>query len=76
MDITIRLYTTQGTQTNCITFVQRRANVFDVGPTLYKCYTNIFCLPILLLLVHLSVITARHCIALVTVLERNVRYAG
>ena len=24
-----------------MTFVQRRLNVFDVGPTLYKCYTNI-----------------------------------
>ena len=22
----------------CITFIQRRPNVFDVGPTLYKCY--------------------------------------
>ena len=22
----------------------RRPNVFDVGPTLYKCYTNVFCL--------------------------------
>ena len=27
-----------------ITFVQRRPNVFDVGPTLYKCYTNVLCL--------------------------------
>ena len=26
------------------TFVQRRPNVFDVGPTLYKCYTNVLCL--------------------------------
>ena len=25
-----------------MTFVQRRPNVFDVGPTLYKCYTNVF----------------------------------
>ena len=25
----------------CITFVQRLPNVFDVGPTLYKCYTNV-----------------------------------
>ena len=23
------------------TFVQRRPNVFDVDPTLYKCYTNV-----------------------------------
>ena len=34
----------QQTQNFCITFVQRRPNVFDVGPTLYKCYTNILCL--------------------------------
>ena len=25
------------------TFLQRRPNVFVVGPTLYKCYTNILC---------------------------------
>ena len=31
----------QQTQNICITFVQRRPNVFDVGPTLYKCYTNV-----------------------------------
>ena len=29
------------TQNICITFVQSRPNVFDVGPTLYKCYTNV-----------------------------------
>ena len=29
----------------CITFVQRRPKIFDVGPTLYKCYTNVLCLP-------------------------------
>ena len=29
----------------CITFVQCRLNVFDVGPTLYKCYTNVLRLP-------------------------------
>ena len=28
----------------CITFIQCRPNVFDVGPTLYKCYTNVLCL--------------------------------
>ena len=28
----------------CITFIQRRPNVFDVGPTLYKRYTNVLCL--------------------------------
>ena len=32
----------QQTQNFCITFIQRRPNVFDVGPTLYKCYTNVF----------------------------------
>ena len=26
-----------------ITLVQRRTNVFDVGPTLYKCYKNVLC---------------------------------
>ena len=31
----------QQTQNFCITFIQRRPNVFDVGPTLYKCYTNL-----------------------------------
>ena len=34
----------QQTQRICITFIQRRPNVFDVGPTLYKCYTNVLCL--------------------------------
>ena len=29
---------------DCITFIQRRPNVFDVGQTLYKCYTNVLCL--------------------------------
>ena len=28
----------------CITLIQRRPNVFDAGPTLYKCYTIFFCL--------------------------------
>ena len=27
----------------CITFIQRRPNVFDVGQTLYKCYTKVLC---------------------------------
>ena len=31
----------QQTQNICITFVQRLPNV---GPTLYKCYTNVLCL--------------------------------
>ena len=34
----------QWTQNICITFIQRQTNVFDVGPTLYKCYTNVLCL--------------------------------
>ena len=34
----------QQTQNICITFVQRRPHVFDVGPALYKCYTNVLCL--------------------------------
>ena len=33
--------TSQQTQNICITFIQRRPNVFDVGPTLHKCYTNV-----------------------------------
>ena len=32
----------QQTQNICITVVQRRPNVFDVGPTLYKWYTKCF----------------------------------
>ena len=36
--------TAQQTQNICLTFIQRRPNVFDVGPTLYKCYTNVLCL--------------------------------
>ena len=35
------LLNTQPTQNICITFVQCRPNVFDVGPTLYKCYTSV-----------------------------------
>ena len=27
----------------CITFIQCWPNVEDVGPTLYKCYTNVLC---------------------------------
>ena len=34
----------QQTQNICITFVQRRPNVFGVGVALYKCYINILCL--------------------------------
>ena len=35
------LGTAQQTQNIFITFVQGRPNGFDVGPTLYKCYTNV-----------------------------------
>ena len=38
------IFRSQQTQNICITFVQRRPNVFDVGPALYKCYTNVLCL--------------------------------
>ena len=31
-------------QNICITFVQRRPSVFDVGPTLYKYHTKVLCL--------------------------------
>ena len=31
----------QQTQNICITFIQRLPNVLDVGPTLYKSYTNV-----------------------------------
>ena len=34
----------QQTQNIRITFVQRRSNVFHLGPPLYKRYTNILCL--------------------------------
>ena len=36
------------TQNICITFVQRSTNVEDVGPTLYKCYTNVFVFPVMM----------------------------
>ena len=36
--------TSQQTQNICMTFIQCWANVEDVGPTLYKCYTNVLCL--------------------------------
>ena len=32
----------QQAQNICITFLQRRPNVFDVGPT-FVCYTNVLC---------------------------------
>ena len=34
----------QQIQNYCITFIHCWANVGDVGPTLYKCYTNVLCL--------------------------------
>ena len=37
-DVLSELIATQKTQNFCITFVQCRPNVFDVGPTLFKCY--------------------------------------
>ena len=40
----IRNISIQQAQNICITFVQRRPNVFDVGSTLYKSYTNVLCL--------------------------------
>ena len=39
---------TQQTQNIPLTFVQRRPKVFDVGPTLYKCYSNVSCVYCLL----------------------------
>ena len=34
----------QQKQNICITFIQCRPNVFDVGPTWYKCFANVLCL--------------------------------
>ena len=39
-----QIWQSQQTQNICITFIQRRPNVFDVGPTLYQCFTNVLCL--------------------------------
>ena len=36
--------TSQQTRNICTSFVQRWPNVFDVGPTLCKCHTNVLCL--------------------------------
>ena len=36
-------YTSQKTQNICITILQFWSNVENVGPTMYKCYTNILC---------------------------------
>ena len=35
----------QQTQDICITFIQRRPNVFDVGPTLHEVIQMFLCLP-------------------------------
>ena len=51
---------TQQTRKICITFIQRRPNVFDVGPTLYKCYTNVLCF---LGWEQLSLVRAIHCLS-------------
>ena len=40
----IFIITSQQSQNFCITFVKRRSDVFDVGTTLYKCYTILFLL--------------------------------
>ena len=34
----------QQTQNIRITFIRRRPNGFDLGPTMYKCFTNVLCL--------------------------------
>ena len=49
----------QQKQNICITFIQRRPSVFDVGPTLYKCYTNVLCLLVLPSAVATEVIACR-----------------
>ena len=38
----ITTHASRQTQNICIIFVQRRPNVFDVGPKLYKCYKKYF----------------------------------
>ena len=38
-----KLNISQRIQNICITFIQRRPNVFDVRPKLYNCYTNVLC---------------------------------
>ena len=39
-----RMSHAQQTQNICIKCVHRGPTIFDVGPTLYKCYTNVLCL--------------------------------
>ena len=42
--VQIQKAVTQQTKNIFITFVQRRPNVSDAGPALYKYYTNVLCL--------------------------------
>ena len=43
--LTLVMLALKQTQNICIAFVRCWPNVFDVGPTLYKCHTNVLCLP-------------------------------
>ena len=43
------------------TFIKRRSNVFDVGPTLHKCYTNVLCLLGITLILISLVVSSSHC---------------
>ena len=49
----------QQTQNICITFAQCWTNVEDVGPTLYKYYTNVLCLLGRVLRNHLQTVKSR-----------------
>ena len=44
MNYWTQIIVSQQTRNICITFVQRRPNVFDVGPPLYTCYKKALCL--------------------------------
>ena len=43
-DIIFTLVPNQSTQKKLYNICTKQPNVFDVGPTMYKCYTNISCL--------------------------------
>ena len=58
----------QQTQNICITFIQCWTNVEDVGPTLYKCYTNVLCL--------LGSLTILHCFGPVQNLDKMIWVLG
>ena len=60
----------QQTQNICIIFVQRRRKVFDVGPTLYKCSANVFCL------LGCEVITQHLCNFYTTLAQRLRRWSN